>query len=63
MKCLILLSGKNEKNIISLLSAEFAQRVVHLMVNFITLFQFWPGLYIPHWWTYQSHRTGSTLPS
>ena len=28
MKCLILFSGKNKKNIINLSSAEFAQRVV-----------------------------------
>ena len=35
MKCQILFTGKNKKNIINLLSAELAQRVV--MVNIFTL--------------------------
>ena len=30
MKCLILFSGENKKNIINLLSAEIAQRVVKI---------------------------------
>ena len=30
MKCQILFSGKNKKNIVNLLSAEFAQRVVQV---------------------------------
>ena len=36
MKCPILFSGENKKNIINLLSAEFAHRVVK--VNFLNLF-------------------------
>ena len=35
MKCWILLSGKNEKNIINLLSADYAQRVVKVKQLYI----------------------------
>ena len=37
MKCLILVSGKNKKNIINLSSAEFAQRLVKatMLTSFI----------------------------
>ena len=33
MKCQILFSGKNKKNIVSLLSAELAQRVFKVKLN------------------------------
>ena len=36
MKCQILFSGKNKKNIINLLSAELAQRVVKVKYNLLT---------------------------
>ena len=35
MKCQILFSGKNKKNIINLSSAENAQRVVKVKVNMV----------------------------
>ena len=45
MKCQSLFSGKNKKNIINLLSAEFAQRVIKVKLSlpfhlcFYSLFQ------------------------
>ena len=42
MKCQILFSRKNKKNIINLLSAEFAQRVVKVNVHLKTC----PNMYL-----------------
>ena len=38
MKCQILFSGKNKENIINLLSAENAQRVVKVKITALELF-------------------------
>ena len=37
MKCQILFSGKNKKNIVSLSSAVFAQSLVKVMIKKVTL--------------------------
>ena len=42
MKCQTLFSGKNKKNIISLSSAEFAERVVKIKTSVNILIQILP---------------------
>ena len=46
MKCQILFSGKNKKNIVNLSSAEYAQRVVKVVLNLVISRQFMIYLFI-----------------
>ena len=58
MKCQILFSGKNKKNVINLSSAENAQRVVKVKLliqfplNFTELFHPWLFTKLPKWFRF-----------